>query len=318
MSESAPVLLLLFNRPDLGEQVFARVRQARPRCLFIAVDGARSDRSGEEALVARNRELAEAVDWPCEVSTLFRESNLGCGRAVSGAISWFFESVDSGIILEDDCLPDPSFFPFATELLRRYADEDRVMMINGTSYLSDEVRRGEEQSYYFSMFGHIWGWASWRRAWERYDYDLSRWPDDPRVKDRLRSFGFLPRWHINRNFALTKKGVINSWDYQWEHALYAHDGLAVTPMANLVSNIGFDERATHTSKGDDGRAWRDSVAVGFPLVHPETVEADSSFDRWYRKRHLMSTRMLVKGVARKTGKLFGCDWLERLRIYNAK
>lgn len=316
MSFDTPVLLLFFNRPDLAAKVFARVREVRPSRLFLAVDGPREDRAGEADLVKQNEAFAAAVDWPCEVSTLSRESNLGCGPAVSKAITWFFSEVESGIILEDDCVPARSFFPFAAELLERYKDDDRVMMINGTSYLPETIET--RHSYYFSRFGNIWGWASWRRAWNCYDYELSRWPHDETAQNRLREFGALPRWHINRNFALSKKGIINTWDYQWEHAILAHDGMVVAPVKNLVSNVGFDERATHTFNGDDGRAGLSYAAVEFPLSHPPKVEVDEGLDGDYRKRFLMSPAMLAKAILRKIGKRLGWSRLSRKTVYEAK
>lgn len=298
-----PILFLLFNRPDLADRVFSSIRAARPRQLFIAVDGSRPSREGEESLVAQSRAIAGRVDWPCEVHSLFRETNLGCGVAVSEAISWFFEHVESGIILEDDCLPDISFFRFAEEMLERYADHSEVMMVNGTSFLPkvDDL----DCSYYFSLFGNIWGWATWRRAWLQYDFELSTWPENPAVQQRLRTFGFSARLHFNRNFRMSKIGVIDTWDYQWVHAIWACGGVVVAPHSNLVTNLGFDERATHTSKGDDGRGGRLHQMLIFPLKHPDQIEVNELFDLWYRKKFLMSPLMLVKAVARKIGRYIG-------------
>ena len=310
-----PVLFLLFNRPDLADRVFSTIRAARPGQLFIAVDGPRSSREGEKELVSRNRAFADRVDWPCEVHTLFRDANMGCGPGVSEAITWFFDHVESGIILEDDCLPDLSFFHFASEILERYADNEEVMMVNGTSYIPKMDDR--EDSYYFSVFGNIWGWASWRRAWARYDYELSDWPANVAVQQQLQRFGPLAKWHINRNFRLSKIGVINTWDYQWEHAIWASGGIAVTPFCNLVTNLGFDERATHTSKGDDGRSERIRTPLAFPLKHPDRIEVNKALDLRYRELFLMSPGMLAKAIVRKLGSYTGLSRWKKRKVYQS-
>ncbi len=295
--DSPPILLLLFNRPDLAEKVFEQIAKARPKKLFIAVDGPRPTVSGEGDLVIANREFAQKVDWPCEVLTLFSEENLGCGRAVRSAISWFFEHVDQGIILEDDCLPNDSFFQFTAEMLERYKHDEQVMMVNGTSYLPESVK--SDLSYYFSIFEHVWGWATWRRAWEKYDVTMQNFPGSPPVRSRLNGLSPLTRYYMRRNFSKAKNGLIDTWDYQWEHSIWDNLGLAIAPVHNLVSNIGFDERATHTSTITDGRANRPVRPMPFPLSHPETIEASKRLDDDYERRHLMSLPIAIRGFLRK-------------------
>lgn len=286
-----PVLLLLFNRPDLADRVFSCVREARPDQVFIAVDGPRDGNEEEKRLVEENQAFTEKVDWPCQIHTLFREKNLGCGRAVSEAISWFFSNVESGIILEDDCVPDPSFFQFASELLHRYADDDRVMMINGATY-----QEHPEHSYYFSKFDQVWGWASWRRAWATYDFKMSSWPGNATVKRRLKELRPLTQRNFTRAWARIQAGEVDTWDYQWGYAIWANDGVIVTPSRNLISNIGFDKRATHTNTGDDGRAERVLEPLEFPLRHPEKVEIDSVLDRRYETSKIVSIPFLARRV----------------------
>jgi len=171
--QTPPILFLLFNRPYLTQRVFACIREARPARLFVAADGPRPDRVGERQLCAEARKVVDQVDWPCELLTLFRDENLGCGKAVSSAIDWFFEHVEEGIILEDDCLPHPSFFRFCEKLLEKYRDDERVMQIGGCNF-QDGIKRGPA-SYYFSIYNHIWGWASWSRAWKYYDVGITSW-----------------------------------------------------------------------------------------------------------------------------------------------
>jgi hypothetical protein len=264
------VLFLVFNRPDLTRQVFARIRQARPAQLFIAADGPRFDRPGEETLCRQTRAVVEEIDWDCEIHTLFREQNLGCKHAVSSAITWFFGYVKEGIILEDDCLPDPTFFPFCAELLERYRSDGSIMAISGDNF--QQGRRRTPCSYYFSQYNHIWGWATWRRAWKYYDGDMEHWPslrDTSWLQDILGDERVARYWHciFDRAYA----GEINSWDYPWTYSCWAQNGLTILPEVNLVSNIGFDERATHTRAASPDVADLPTLAMEFPLCHPPLV-----------------------------------------------
>jgi len=170
-----PVLFLIFNRPNTTQKVFNAIRQAKPKQLFVAADGPRKGKEGEKEKYEQAREIIEQVDWNCEVRTLFREKNLGCKIAASSAIDWFFENVDEGIILEDDCLPSQSFFRFCQELLEYYRDDTRIMMISGNNFQFGKVRG--EGSYYFSKYAHVWGWATWRRAWKHYDVNMKNFED---------------------------------------------------------------------------------------------------------------------------------------------
>ena len=168
------VLFLVFNRPETTKQVFEAIRQAKPPRLYVAADGAREGKPGESERVEQVRQIATEVDWPCEVKTLFRDKNLGCKQAVSSAIDWFFDNEEQGIILEDDCLPHPDFFTFCETLLKRYATDERVWVITGDNF-QDGQKRGDG-SYYFSRYNHVWGWASWRRAWSKRDMSIKFWP----------------------------------------------------------------------------------------------------------------------------------------------
>lgn len=241
-----PVLLLAFNRPDLTRQVFEAIRKAKPPRLYIAVDGARSGRPNEEENVAEVvRFVTTNVDWKCELKTLIREENLGCKFAVKGAIDWFFKNETMGIILEDDCLPCQSFFWFCEELLELYREDTRVGQISGFNPLIDFDF--DKASYGFSKFGPIWGWASWRRAWNGYDVVMSSWPE-VLANDTLKNFVDSKkeeRWR-KTIYQKTFNGEIDTWDYQWSYAKLIKKQLSVIPTVNLVENIGFGEDATHT------------------------------------------------------------------------
>ena len=241
-----PILMILFNRSDTTARVFEAVRKARPEKLFIAADGPRTDRP-EDAMKCREvRAFAQKVDWPCEVKTLFQEKNLGCGLGPVTAINWFFKNVPEGIILEDDCLPDPSFFPFCEELLSKYRNDERVMHISGNNFQNGKKRgRG---SYYFSEYTHNWGWATWARAWKYNDFEM--------IAPEKRS-------HI--------------WDKQWLMSVRKNKGLAILPNVNLVSNIGTGENATHTSEA--GKFMNlPAEKTAFPLIHPTPVRQNICAD----------------------------------------
>jgi hypothetical protein len=240
------VLFLIFNRLDTTKLVFERIRQARPPRLYVAADGPRPDKIGEAENCRLTRAVIECVDWPCKVTTLFREKNLGCKEAVSSAIDWFFSQEEEGIILEDDCLPALSFFGYCDELLDRYRHDTRVRHICGCNFQFGH-KRGEA-AYYFSRLTHIWGWASWRRVWRDYDKNLSRHTSDE-IGDALANIFddqiVVGRWR--EIVAELKANKINTWDYQLSVANFLNDGLSIIPNENLISNIGFGAGATHTT-----------------------------------------------------------------------
>jgi hypothetical protein len=279
-SLSTPVLFLVFNRPEPTRRVFHAIRAARPARLFIAADGPRAHRPDDEALCQEVRAIVTAVDWPCRVETLFRERNLGGRVAVSEAMDWFFSHVDEGIILEDDVLPSAQFFPFCEELLNHYRDDPSVMMIAGTNPACHRVDIRE--SYAFSGYALIWGWATWKRAWKAYDVDISTWPT-PRGRAAVTQFHaasprFSRMWFDI--FDGMKAGRRDSWCYQWSYALMLHKGCSVVPAGHLVTNIGFGVDATHTTGSPP--AWMsraDRGKVGHPLIHPANVRLRRELDR---------------------------------------
>ncbi|WP_293374301.1 hypothetical protein [Nevskia sp.] len=278
------VLFLIFNRPDTTAIVFEAIRAARPARLYVAADGARTSRQAETQKCIETRAIIKKVDWPCEVKTLFRDENLGCKRAVSGAIDWFFEHESQGIILEDDCVPDISFFGFCEHLLLRYAEDERIGQIAGTSFVDATAAPTPDASYRYSRHFSIWGWATWRRAWKSYDSDLSAWPQFD--CDRYMNTAYpLPKEREARrvqNRAIVN-GRIDTWDYQWVFANAAQSRLSIVPSQNLVVNIGFGAEATHTH-------FRHTIAptlcyqTELPPRHPQFVVADNVYDTVLSKR----------------------------------
>lgn len=274
-----PILVLAFNRPDTTRAVFDSLRAIRPTKLFFSVDGARAGRAGEEDKISQVRKLATQVDWPCQIKTLFQEHNLGCKFAVSNAISWFFDHVDAGIILEDDCVAHPSFFEFTRELLDRFRDDQRVTMISGDNFQFG--RRRNEYSYYFSRHTHIWGWATWRRAWQLYDHRMTVWPrlrENGWLQDILQDKRAVEYW--TRIFDETHAEKNSSWAYRWTFASWVQSGLVILPSTNLVSNIGFGDQATHTKGAGSPLASLPISDIGFPLSHPPFVIRDDRADQF--------------------------------------
>lgn len=271
-----PILFLVFNRPDTTTRVMEAIRAARPPRLYVAADAPR-DRPGEAEKSEEARRIATAVDWPCEVNTLFRGSNLGCRRAVSEGVTWFFENEPEGIVLEDDCVPSASFFAFCAELLHRFRDDEQIMCITGDNFQDD---MGDyPSSYYFSKYNHVWGWASWRRAWERYDVGMKLFPafvDAGGLDAMSRTPGFAKSWE--KTLRSVYEGKVDTWDAQWLFACWINNGLTCTPRVNLVSNIGFRSDATHTKDPASSSANLPAGDLVFPLVHPERVAVDEDLD----------------------------------------
>ncbi len=278
-----PVLFMVFNRPDTTSRVFESIRKAKPTRLYVAADGPRPDRAGEEERCAEVRRIATNVDWNCEVQTLLRDNNLGCRSAVSGGITWFFENEEEGIILEDDCLPDPSFFPFCEELLERYRETPEIMCITGNNF--QRYMQGWQHSYYFSIFNHCWGWASWRRAWNLYDKDLEQY-EPSKAKTRFQALSTVPGFAEYFISALdrVKEGSLDTWDYSWTWTCWLNGGLTCTPHTNLISNIGFGADATHTLGADEMVADRARGAIEWPLNHPDRIKANNAFDDFVSRK----------------------------------
>lgn len=266
-----PVLFLIFNRPETTKRVFEVIRQIKPKQLFVAADGPRKDRTGEKGKCEEAKQIVK-VDWECKINTLYREDNLGCKRAVSSSIDWFFKQVDRGIILEDDCLPDLTFFKFCEELLEYYKDDKRISMIGGAFFGKERMQI--PYSYYFSKCFHIWGWASWRRAWNSYDLKMEKWGKvkntewlEKNLHSNRRNFKY---W--NDAFEGVYSGRIDTWDYQWVFSCMLNDTLSIIPKYNLVRNIGFGKDSTHTSEEKIPQYIKGYVEkMEFPLIHPDYI-----------------------------------------------
>jgi hypothetical protein len=280
----ATVLLCIFNRPQLTQCVFERIREARPRQLLVVADGPRSDRPGESTLVAQSRAIIESVDWDCQVLTNFADHNMGCKRRIASGITWAFEQSEELIILEDDCLPDPTFFKFCDQLLVRYRHQNEIAMISGNNF---QPTSRTEASYYFSHWPHIWGWATWKRAWQHFDADVSDWP---RRKASDFFSNLFPSLHDQEYWQQVMdqqhQGLIDTWDFPWAYACWKTAGLAILPDHNLVTNIGFGDDATHTTDAQSRLAQLPTTPMQ-EIIHPRSIERNIPADQ-YTLTHIMS------------------------------
>ena len=289
-----PILFIIYNRPDVSMLAFDQIRKTQPKRLFIAADGAKEAKDIELCEQTRSRVL-QAIDWDCEVYKKFEEQNLGCGVGPSSAISWFFEHVDSGIILEDDLVPHDSFFDFCAVLLSRYAKDKRVYSITGVNW-QNGLKRGDA-SYFFSRYPGIWGWATWKDRWSDFNIDLQDL-DEFISSKKIRRVTRNPleiNYHL-KTFKEADKGHI--WDYQWKYTVFVNEGLCIVPNVNLVSNIGFGENGTHTKDPNHWRARQDTYEVQFPLVHPKAIRAHRKAD-YLTAQNIFFRKSLWRRVAHK-------------------
>jgi hypothetical protein len=271
-----PVAFFIFNRPETTELVFSAIRQAQPSQLLVVADGPRSDRPGEDILCQRTRELVVKVDWPCELLLNFADENMGCMRRVSSGLDWVFNVVEEAIILEDDCLPHLHFFRFCEELLGRFRHDQRIAQISGVNFQRCLNKTG--YSYYFSRYNHVWGWASWRRAWKSNDNEMTFWPefcDGNWLQSFLGNKNEAAYW--NKVLGMVYDGSIDSWACRWTLSCWREGMLTILPSVNLVSNIGFGPSATHTTTICEFS----NIPVqemSFPLKHPNIMLTDKKAD----------------------------------------
>lgn len=293
---NTPVLFLIFNRPDTTQLVFNKIKLVKPKYLFVAADGPRLFKKNEIEKCIETRKIIDQVDWDCEIKTLFREENKGCRNAVSEAISWFFNNVDEGIILEDDVLPSISFFRYCEELLDKYRTDVKVFQINGTNYLKHELNI--ESSYFFSKYPFIWGWASWKRAWKHYDINMQDLP----LYDKTNYLkAVLKTKQEQKYFRKCYREMYykkhNTWDTQWIYAIMKNNGLSITPTKNLTINIGTQNQPTHSFLKDSIRDNKKLSTINFPIKHPnDKIKSNYDTDIFenYRGRSFSRIFRLIK------------------------
>jgi len=297
-----PIAFFVFNRPATTRRVFKAISEARPTNLLLIADGPREFKDGDSEACQQVREIVARVDWPCDVYQNFSETNLGCQERMISGLNWVFSLVEEAIILEDDCLPDSSFFPFCQELLERYRGDDRVAYISGANLVERYGKPAD--SYYFSRIGGIWGWATWRSEWMRYDRHLADWPE-LRAQRILGEIFDEPRavefWTQIFNAMHEKRGP-NTWDYQWLYTCLKNNSLAIVPSSNLVANIGFGADATHTIE-EDPQLMLQANSIDFPLKHPCSLVPSRMLDRY--RVHDMLPPSIAQRILKKSRRILG-------------
>jgi len=271
-----PVVLIIFNRPDHTRKVFEKISRIKPRNFFIISDGPRPEKK-ESDLVDMSRSIVNEIDWACNLYTNFSDVNLGCKYRPATGIDWVFEHVDRAIILEDDCLPDLSFFYFCDELLTKYENVLNVGMISGCNLLEGSFTGDDD--YFFTWHSYTWGWATWKNRWSDFDLELESWSE---VKESNFLEDIIPSKEAKKSwingFDNLKKGGMDAWDYQWLYTNWIKRRINIVPKKNLISNIGFDSAATHTFNSSDRFSNVPSQSIQFPLKHPEAIEINYSAD----------------------------------------
>lgn len=288
MKYNVPILLITFNRPKLVRKVLLEIKKIQPKSLYIFQDGPRKGVSEDILLIQEVRSIIkELVDWPCNLVTMFQNVNLGCGRGPATAIEMFFSHEERGIILEDDCMPHPDFFEYCEELLILYQEDKRISFIGGCNY---NFPINFDYSYAF-MGGHhqTWGWATWKRTWDNFDYYLTGW-DEKKIKSVIKHYykDFRQRIYWLKKYRDVKKNRMNDscWDYQFYFSCWEHHQLAICPSVNLVSNVGYGEDATHTkSEGSDLLSMKTQLII--PISHPKQVEHKKQIDDFMMKRFII-------------------------------
>jgi hypothetical protein len=270
-----PILFLIFNRPDLTQKVFNAIKEIKPKKLYVVADGPRLNKQNEDKKTQLCRKIIdEQVDWDCEVKSIFRDENLGSGLGIYEAINWFFDQEEYGIILEDDCLPNKSFFYFCDELLKKYIKDDQIMHISGNGYLLNMIP--VKESYYFSQVPLSWGWATWRRSWKKMNYKMA---------DFEQNFSKLPEigkiWENDWKDVLENR-VPDAWDFQWYFTILSNNGYCIHPAESLIENIGFCSDATHTTRAE---WWYRLIEIKeiYTIKHPNSITINEKADAFVLK-----------------------------------
>jgi hypothetical protein len=301
-----PIVFIIFKRFDTTQKVFEAIRRAKPPKLLVIADGARENRPGEIEACSKTRSIIDQIDWDCEVLKNYSEINLGCAKRVSSGLDWVFEYVDQAIILEDDCLPDPSFFRFCEELLEIYKTDNRVFSISGQNVQFSRSRT--KYSYYFSRYQHCWGWATWKRAWQYFDFDLPHWievKESNLLADILGDPIAVKRW--TKEIEATLAGEIDSWATRWMVSCWLQSGLSILSNTNLISNIGFGNSSTNTDYQDSPYASMQVSPVDFPIRHPPFMVRNVQADAFTQQTlyNSISFPVRIKAKLKKVFRLVG-------------
>ncbi len=307
MNYNTPILIIVFNRPKETRQLISRLSELKPKRLYVACDGPRGAREGEQARVEEVRSLFENLSWDCEVVSLYRADNKGCKYGVAGAIDWFFSMVPEGIILEDDVIPSISFFRFCDEMLDRYRDEKRIFHIAGSNFLKESLFKNNDSYSFGGIYGSVWGWATWADRWAGFDVEISEYSgkrDDPEFQNSYGEKELMRHKIEELDFVVNG---LDTWDFQLNFARFLKLGLTIFPRKNLIRNIGFNADATHTKTKNDSRSMLVENQLDFPLVHPNIIERNARLEKVFYDQYV--SKALVRRVYRKLSSIF-------LRIIN--
>lgn len=269
-----PVAIFIFNRPHCTEQLIKALATVRPCKLFVVADGPRN--TSDTVSCEQTRDIIDQIDWPCTILKRYSKENIGCRESIPNGLNWVFDQVETCIILEDDCIPQPSFFPFCEELLSLYKNDERIMTIGG--HRSDGPNECEKESYYFSKYPSVWGWATWKKKWAKFDLNMDQWnalKDSNWLSTILPNVKAIEYW--KRIFDKMKNGM-NTWDYALAYSCWLHHGLSIRSKVNMISNVGFGEDATHTRQPELKGVYANPIDIKFPLIHPNLIRIDEAAD----------------------------------------
>lgn len=314
MTKKVPIILIIFNRPDLTQKVIESISTYKPEVLYVVADGPRD--KGDAQACQQTRNLIDHIDWMCTIHKNYSQTNIGCGLRIYSGISWAFETCDRAIILEDDCIPHPSFFPYCEELLEMYSSNERIGLISGNCFIE---QKGMLESYFFSNISNIWGWATWKRTWDQFDINMVGWSD-------LRRTNFLKKKTGSEFWANNWKTLLDSvylgsrdiWDYQFTFNIWKNNQLCIMPKHNLVTNIGFDSRATHTTTPSLEFSYLPAKKIEFPLVHPLQVKRDKMYDRKYFRKYFGPTPSIIQRIRHSVKELIHKIFLLFKKIINQR
>jgi hypothetical protein len=295
MSFKIPILFQIFNRIDTSLKVFQEIKKIKPQNLYIVQDGARKDKLSEEddCLYVRSK-ILEQVDWECNLKTYFRTENMGPGAGTADALKWFFNQVEYGIVLEHDCLPHPDFFEYCAALLKKYKNEDKVKLINGSNFQNGKTF-GKE-SYYFGVSAQIWGWAAWKRTLVNYEYNIDKYDQETVYQDIRSTFKtHLERKYWQGIYHLTKNRIVDTWDYQLLFTIWHQKGLIAIPNINLVSNIGFGSQSVHCSDENSFLAYAKTFPI-LPLKYVCKIKRNYISDKNYLHNYLISNPNIASSL----------------------
>ena len=292
-----PILLIIWKRPKVTLKLLQVLKKLKPSNIYIACDGPKQNDYENIEKVKLTRELVEKeINWTKDIKTLYSDINLGCKYGVSKAITWFFENESEGIILEDDCIPHLDFFVYCENLLHKFKDDERVWCISGSNHLGKSIGKS---SYFFSRYNHCWGWASWRRCWEKYDVEMSLWPEYEASKLLESNFPDKKEYSYWKSFfnKFYNDGCSNTWDYQWFFCSLINQGLTAIPNQNLIDNIGFGADATHTKKGKSPIKVLNQIKNKsgiIPIIHPKFIVRSTLADKFLEIRNFSGPYFLSK------------------------